>query len=1750
MERYDTYSDRIKGPYYDSFIQSDQVQNYLNFGRSLGRKRLFTVYHAMTGADEDARPDYDETDLLNIGDPFDENSSTGSFRLTSYNDNEWTVYVFGYNTNTFSHIIDFEGKHLWIGSLENTQLTNGLHTILVNDFSNLVKSGVYKNETNERLFKENVYNRDYNLNIDEGTLYFKMNSLLGSQAMNIGKNNYVMRTQRIVNTQNKIFIAVKYGTVLFNKIPASQVTYSDWGNDKYIEVDASEYDVLFSSPYYSSSLQQKYNQLNIQYNTGNTHWSSLVYDASLFPNTFTFLTQNVPLTRSYIVGLEERENMFVRANNSYLQIASTPSIKNRNETVFNYYDDPDSFHLGNTQNYASVYTTSDTVISPTLRNSVLVKNTILAFTPSDVIPDWASNFSHVFNSGGTIGSDVYNFFNDPDSGMKAKLDSPNPNDTAASYYAPSKNIGPNSINNTASLAFEFDLPGNGENVYLGVINQSDPNVTTTSTFEPSTDLRVNLSTGAIEIQGQVVGNPLIFDDPSVVIMTLTYLDNGNILANIGTSENNMQTFTLQTMGGLTDPRFYLSGNNLGDGTLGVFKQIPIEALVGETNDIPNEIVYSPSDISNMGDIFNEGSTTGTFTITSNSLTEWTILVLDTSFNVLAGQTVGSGVEMYLGVFHGSVLPNGLNTVLVNNFNAMNKSGVNFQFTPQYSQKIYKENVFSRDLDMFITPTLYFKLTDVTTSTCFSIGVDNYHCRNIKLANTPNKFFFAVRKGEITFTKIAASTLIKSGWNNISNVDVDATDYDVEFSDVPFSNTVGGSDRIVEQTNNLTDFCDMYFSSNTNTNTFTFRDANSTISDYYVKNIGKISGTLNKNGTELAIGNSISTLIGSNYFFRYNSDHSSVLKKNVFMGSSQVQYVSCYLDNDISLTMNVRFSIVFKSKVFTLNLLPVTDIWPSLISENFTSTGTVGSPITNALSVLAYNTKNLYSYPSSTSGTLYLPSVYVGSGSLINPVSFCFEFNTSSDVILGIMNRTLTYSEITNTFESSSVATMNLTSGVCFINGTTSTKAFGNSEPRVFVVSCRKLPEGLLVSIGSSGENATQGTLIPNVSFDNVCLYVTGNTLVNGHIVTLKRITLPGLTGYTDEIPTQPQVPPTSLPGPSFSPFTNSNNLSYNAGETVTVTSTANEWKLVKWRINPYPTTHFTNEGSYGNYSFVPYNNQTMEWRVGISYGNSTLASYLNNTVVTLNDSEVNSATGFPGTYIKIQNNGILTRSYPAEGGGAFKTFTNTNNLLFAVVVGRPVYLPPDGQVSYLLCGTSFTDFHIGPYYNPHPYSNPSSDPYKVDFFIAVKYGALTYTKRSWRDVISKVAIVENEGDEAEFDTLCGSYPFFAFKGIPRSLNSVFTYGLYIDLTIGDMRLLNCGYILLNSNSGGFNFNFNGSLTEPFQLSSSTDSFNFNRFLWMMKHFSYYNYYDYINSSNTQLYQIRSSTTNFITDTTHGLNLPSWGSDTFPPTTSSMFMRIISSKEFGDVNTRYSIQMGWDDQVVATLSSVANETVRDRCFPFICFNNQSISPIQCKGTIKYHDVMDNSRWLSNSYYTFDSTTNNSALNDYFRNNNQITTRKIKFMKSHSGSSVTFRSPINNANTIFMQYELYSNTDVYFGIVTDVNPANTGSWEYSQSYTDPSTMIAYVNLNTRQAVVGPNTIPPLSYTFENRNIKVLAVSFTKSSTTANFQAFNHHIAPVITKGVTTPGHTSGGYRYVITCNNVTDDNIIVFNNFTAS
>ena len=266
-----------------------------------------------------------------------------------------------------------------------------------------------------------------------------------------------------------------------------------------------------------------------------------------------------------------------------------------------------------------------------------------------------------------------------------------------------------------------------------------------------------------------------------------------------------------------------------------------------------------------------------------------------------------------------------------------------------------------------------------------------------------------------------------------------------------------------------------------------------------------------------------------------------------------------------------------------------------------------------------------------------------------------------------------------------------------------------------------------------------------------------------------------------------------------------------------------------------------------------------------------------------------------------------------------------------------------------------------------------------------------------------------------------------------------------------------------------------------------------------------------------------------------------------PFPSKVFFKLITRQGLGmSGDNKVYVQLGRDDKIISTHLLTSNLDHPDRIIPMIKIRRDASSnAVRFRMTLM--SSTSNTKWRDNTYYYFDGNSlPDSGLNDYFKNNNAITTRKITFRKTHTNTnSISIISGPRAATLIAFHYELFgTSNDLYYGIKTTNSTSDT-NWVYSDQFTPLSEFIAYVNLRTGQGMVG---LTP--FTLETRTQKVLLANFSKTSTfVTTFTAFNHLVAPSITTAITTSTHTGSNYLHVFTCQNVIDNNLIVFHNFLA-
>lgn len=1119
-KKVDEHLKKYGGKLYEVLGNNPISKNIESFKNALGIKR--SRFYSFFGSTDDNLPDYPEINIEDADNLFNPNTNVGEVTISSFYDTEWVLLVSDMTTSTFANNLTSKiGDHFWIGTLENTDLANGIHKIQNTEFNLISKNGVYFMEDEKFIYKNNVKGREFNYTFNQ-SIYMKMTNLQNSYCLSIGRNLLQTHHIKLVNPQDKFFIAVKYSTITLKKILGSAVDYTSWNDGVSVTVDAVDYDILLCGNPISSSVDT-----NVSIYT--THTKSIfLYNSSLYQTFFNFFEKPSTIQRNYLVGIENGTELYMNTNSSYLKVKDIEVNNPYNNFRYLRFTPQNSSGLrrvnigGSSFYYDTVMLDNSTPSPSSMRYGVLLQNgnTILSkdSTPFDSY-EWFASASVVFNGGGTQGSDIYDFTTNEDDSRKALFQAQSSDYT---YYFPSE---PLPVNTTITKSYEFQIDPNNPNVFMGLLNRVVSDAGAANSFENGDYATINLRTGAIEIEGQPYS--VTFDNlPATVLFSITKLFDGRTMISIGTNETTANQGVILQNSTFDNVSVFVTGDNMNTDKLIMLKNISSKGILGQTNNTPTEVAYPPTDLTNMGDPFDENSATGNFILSSNDVNTWSVLTFDLSTNVLAAQTLGEGYEMYLGVSHDNILTNGIMSLHTSTFNQIQKSGVNFVFTPTFTQKIYKYNSFSRDLDFYITPTLYIKVSELSPGNyCLSIGVNNYKTRNIKLTIAPTKIFFAVRKGTINFQKVLASSIIFNDWSVGQDISIDASEVDVYLKSEEFNTDITKLINVTASTN-VNAIWDYYVTSSSfSTKTVNFSDS-VFVKNFLVGSENRTTFSFLENSQYIQYNTLNPLKFRSKIFFNYYAD----AIRQFDLGEDESLYYSAFLSNQSPSYTNYVNVIRFRNSILEMDVGD-TSLWKNSTLLNFNSGGSVGSQIydlatsSNFPEKVGLNT----SLPGQTAGTYFFPSTFIGSGAPSRTVNYIFEYAVEDDVYMGIYDESNPDVVKTNTFFSNDLARVNLRNGAVefegIINGNIVT-----STPGTVFMNLTSLDNGkTLINIGRNESDANQNYQY-NGNIFNPRVYFTSNSLSSDRMVTLKKIAGPAMYGAVNEIPIEIIYPPSNDSG--------------------------------------------------------------------------------------------------------------------------------------------------------------------------------------------------------------------------------------------------------------------------------------------------------------------------------------------------------------------------------------------------------------------------------------------------------------------------------------------------------------------------------------------------------------------------------------------------------------------------------------------
>lgn len=661
MKQFESYLDRMKSDLFSSVLKSDQMKLMQNVQNRLGHKRYYPYYHATVGASDVSNnnviidpppiyPDNEDTEIENI---FNENNSNTEFTISSQTNNNWVLRVFNFSENVFSGNISHQGQNVWIGVLKDSSLSEGLHTLSIQDFENLSKFGILKDSMSEKIMKNNLFTRIYDIGISN-ILFLKLSQNNQSIILSIGNSNYKSRNIRLDNGFYKIFVAVKYSTFSFSKILPALILKSDLNVNTELDIDATECNVLFTSENFIELGEKSYLlQILNQYDKENIRVYFL-HSNKETSSTFSYLNYTNEFPTDFVIKLSQQYQSQVICN-SLINVDDTLTDLLENNIFFHY--NPQSATTGtpfvfigtDQDQYSSIYFDENVNTFTSYKIIIQVTSGLVRFKSVSVNNIWQETIRNTFTSNTNVLSSISSVGDTTKNRFNRVDNSPN-----STYYFPSTFIGDFS---TVKYIFEYFIEN--DDVFLGFLFQQNSSVVATSFYEPNEFIRFNLKTGSISING-IQSNVQIQSGIRIFYASFKNVSEGTIV-NIGTNGQNANQNILLAGQNYVNIRPFITAQNLSSNHLITLHKISLTGLTGLIDETPSSIADtfpepSASPYYSIAEILNDydESLNHEFTISSTSNTEWSFYTcLDyrsSSFDPLA---VAADIE--IGIYDPSKL---------------------------------------------------------------------------------------------------------------------------------------------------------------------------------------------------------------------------------------------------------------------------------------------------------------------------------------------------------------------------------------------------------------------------------------------------------------------------------------------------------------------------------------------------------------------------------------------------------------------------------------------------------------------------------------------------------------------------------------------------------------------------------------------------------------------------------------------------------------------------------------------------------------------------------------------------------------------------------------------------------------------------------------------------------------------------------------------------------------------------------------
>lgn len=431
-----------------------------------------------------------------------------SFSLVA--DSDWKLLVVDYIANRTSFGAFTVSGDYYVGVLFGSVLTNGVNILNNSSFNSLSKTGI---SSDGFIYKNNVQARQSHILLNEGTLAFTTNATPAAHII-IGIKSTRMRIISLSGTPNKIFYAVRNGTMNFTKLPISGL-FTSIQVGTQIDVDSNDFSTGYGFGYggnYHYDMNMELS-LSLTLDTGSTQWYyGISHSSNTLYQSFPGITlTTVPGTSNYVV---------VGSSSGAINYGSSSALVNLiiespyNQIYFfnnTFTSGPSTFYrvfaVGRgSNNFVSRYvsSTSGTGLNP----FIFASGTLLSFTVQNI-----NNFGYAIDR---IGQNIF------DGNVSGIAYNPRRFTLYKSYGTVTAHRFPRILSISAGHKYFFEVTLNDSStssLWCGILNVNTAYSTTESNGTlPNPEIYMKIDSGLVG----TISDPTFFTFPNTYLNTGIY----------------------------------------------------------------------------------------------------------------------------------------------------------------------------------------------------------------------------------------------------------------------------------------------------------------------------------------------------------------------------------------------------------------------------------------------------------------------------------------------------------------------------------------------------------------------------------------------------------------------------------------------------------------------------------------------------------------------------------------------------------------------------------------------------------------------------------------------------------------------------------------------------------------------------------------------------------------------------------------------------------------------------------------------------------------------------------------------------------------------------------------------------------------------------------------------------------------------------------------------------------------------------